>query len=186
MPQLDVGTFRGQVTWVRRVFIVLYRTRTGDILPKLNRIVKMRAKKRERTRGDATQYDGERARVERGYSGRLGKAAGGSYGLLQERGDAQTAWVNKEVNARNQSPKRGRGIGSYRGYRMGVKVSDMYLDKTRTEMGEKEDTKGKKVKANKGKSEPKVKVEPKGREKGKLSSTDPKKAKPKKEKKEKK
>jgi len=45
MPQLDTGAFRGQVTWLRRVFLVLYRGRTGESLPKLSQIVKLRAKK---------------------------------------------------------------------------------------------------------------------------------------------
>lgn len=129
MPQLDTATFRGQVTWLGVVFVVLYRTRRGDILPKLSQIVKMRSKKRERTRGDATQYDGERAQVEKGYSGRLGTAAGSSYGLLQERTEVQGNWMKQEVGKRNQSKGMDRAMEGYRGYRMRVKLSDTYLNK---------------------------------------------------------
>src|SRR6478735_3416790 len=97
MPQLDTATFRGQVTWLCLVFVVLYRVRTGEVLPKVNQIVKLRAKKRERTRGEANQYEGERTQVEQGYSGRLGKAAGSSTRLLQERQDLQHGWMSQEV-----------------------------------------------------------------------------------------
>lgn len=129
MPQLDTATFRGQVTWLVIVFGVLYRTRRGDVLPKLSRIVKLRSKKRDRTRGDATQYDGERTRVESGYSTRLGNAAGSSYGLLQETMDVQTNWMNKEVVKRNQSKGMKNAMKKYRSYRMNVKLADVYLSK---------------------------------------------------------
>lgn len=129
MPQLDTASFRGQVTWLGVVFVVLYRTRTGEILPKLSQIVKLRSKKRDRTRGDATQYDGERTRVENGYSGRLGNAAGSSYGLLQERMDVQDQWMNKEVGKRNQAKGRNQASKEYRSYRMKVKLADVYLNK---------------------------------------------------------
>jgi hypothetical protein len=129
MPQLDTSTFRGQVTWLSIVFVVLYRTRTGEVLPKLNRIVKLRSKKRDRTRGDATQYDGERAQVENGYSGRLGNAAGSSVGLLQETMDVQGAWVNEEVVKRNRSKGMKKAMKTYRSYRMTVKLADVYMNK---------------------------------------------------------
>jgi len=130
MPQLDTATYRGQVTWLVRTFGVLYLTRTGDVLPKLSRIVKLRGKKRERTRGDATQYDGERTRVERGYSTRLGNAAGSSYGLLQETRDVQTNWRNKEVVQRNQSKGMKGAMKMYLSYRMDAKLADVYLSET--------------------------------------------------------
>jgi hypothetical protein len=129
MPQLDTATFRGQVTWLARVFGVLYRARTGEILPKVSRIVKLRSKKRDRTRGDATQYDGERTRVESGYSTRLGNAAGSSYGLLQETMDVQNHWMNQEVVKRNQSKGMKTAMKQYRSYRMNVKLADVYLSK---------------------------------------------------------
>ena len=150
MPQLDTGAFRGQVTWLRRVFVVLYRTRTGEILPKVNQIVKVRAKKRERTRGDATQYDGERTQVDQGYSGRLGKAAGSSHGLLQERVEVQHGWMNQEVGKRNQSAGRNQARKGYRSYRMNVKLADVYLNKKLGEIG-KSGKKGGKTRAKKGK-----------------------------------
>jgi hypothetical protein len=127
MPQLDTGSFRGQVTWLARVFRVLYRTRAGDILPKMSQILKLRSKKRDRTRGDATQYDGERARVDAGYSGSLGKAAGTSYALLQERGEVQHGWRNQEVAKRNQAKGRNGAMKAYRGYRMKVKLAEVYV-----------------------------------------------------------
>jgi hypothetical protein len=136
MPQLDTATFRGQVTWLVIVFVVLYRTRRGDVLPKVSRIVKLRSKKRDRTRGDATQYDGERTRVENGYSARLGNAAGSSYGLLQETMDVQTNWMNKEVVNRNQSKGMKNAMKKYRSYRMNVKLADVYLSKKLSSVGD--------------------------------------------------
>ena len=154
MPQLDTATFRGQVTWLVRRFGVLYRARTGEILPKVSRIVKLRSKKRDRTRGDATQYDGERARVENGYSTRLGNAAGSSYGLLQETMDVQNTWMNQEVAKRTQSKGMKPAMKKYRSYRMNVKLADVYLSKKLADM------KGKKV----GKAVKKVgKTAPKGK-----------------------
>jgi hypothetical protein len=135
MPQLDTGAFRGQVTWLRRVFTVLYRARTGEVLPKLNQIVKLRAKKRERTRGEARQYEGERTSVEQAYSGRVGKAAGSSYGLLQERTEVQAGWMTQEVGKRTQSKGRNRATKEYRGYRMKVKLADGYLTRKLGEVG---------------------------------------------------
>jgi len=137
MPQLDTGTFRGQVTWMVRVFVVLYRARTGEVLPKLSQIVKLRGKKRERTRGEATQYDGERTEVDKGYSGRVGNAAGSSHGLLQERVDVQQNWMNKEVGKRNQATGRNQAMKEYRSYRMKVKLADVYLNKKLGEAAKK-------------------------------------------------
>jgi len=134
MPQLDTATFRGQVTWLRVVFGVLYRTRVGEILPKLSQIVKIRSKKRDRTRGDGRQYDGERAQVESGYSGRLGGAAGSSHVLLQERTEIQGNWMKDQVGKRNQSKGMDRAMENYRGYRMTVKLSDSYLNKKLSEV----------------------------------------------------
>jgi len=133
MPQLDTATFRGQVTWLVIVFVVLYLIRTGEILPKRNRIGKLRAKKRERTRGDATQYDGERARIEAGYSARLGNAAGSSHGLLQETIDVQTNWINQNLVKRNESTHLKPVLEKYRSYRITTKLADVYL--TRTSFG---------------------------------------------------
>ena len=147
MPQLDTATFRGQVTWLVIVFGVLYRTRTGDVLPKLSRIVKLRSKKRDRTRGDARQYEGERTQTENGYSARLGNAAGSSYGLLQETMDVQTNWMNKEVVKRNQSKEMKTAMKTYRSYRMNVKLADVYLSKKLSSVGVSK-SKGKVQKAN--------------------------------------
>jgi len=129
MPQLDTATFRGQVTWLVIVFGVLYRTRRGDVLPKLSRIVKLRGKKRDRTRRDATQYDGERTQVDSQYSKRLETAARGSHGLLTQTMDTQTNWMNQEVGNRNQSAGMKGAMKTYRSYRMNVKLADVYLSK---------------------------------------------------------
>jgi hypothetical protein len=149
MPQLDTATFRGQVTWLVRVFVVLYRARTGEILPKVSKIVKLRGKKRERTRGEATQYDGERTQVDQGYSGRLGNAAGSSYGLLQERVDVQQNWRNKEVGKLNQSGGMNQAMKEYRSYRMKVKLADVYLNKKLGEVAKKTSKVGAKGKPSK-------------------------------------
>jgi len=130
MPQLDTATFFGQVTWLVIVFGVLYRATRGEVLPKLSRIVKMRAKKRERTRVDATQYDGERTRVENGYSARLGTAANSSHGLLQETMDVQNTWRNTEVGKRSQSKGMKGARNNYRSYRMQAKLADVYITET--------------------------------------------------------
>jgi hypothetical protein len=134
MPQLDTATFFGQVTWLVIVFGVLYRATRGDVLPKLSRIVKMRSKKRDRTRVDATQYDGERTRVESGYSSRLGNAANSSHGLLQETMDVQTNWRNTEVVKRNQSQGMKGARNKYRSYRMQAKLADVYISEALTKV----------------------------------------------------
>ena len=136
MPQLDTGTYFGQVTWLVRVFGVLYRTRTGDVLPKLNRIVKIRSKKRERTRGEARQYEGERKSVERGYGARRGGAAGKSYRLLQETQDVQSEWMNGAREKRSQEGERGSANGEYRKHRMNEKRrSERVIEKMGSEKG---------------------------------------------------
>ena len=66
MPQFDVSTYRGQVTWFALVFSVFYLVMRTDVLPRLNRAVKVRAKKIDRTRNDARQFDGVRASSEEG------------------------------------------------------------------------------------------------------------------------
>jgi hypothetical protein len=150
MPQLDTATFRGQVTWLCLVFVVLYRVRTGEVLPKVNQIVKLRAKKRERTRGEANQYEGERTQVEQGYSGRLGKAAGSSTRLLQERQDLQHGWMSQEVGKRTQAKGMNSAMKEYRGYRMKVKLAEVYLTKKLGEGAKK--TKGGKAGRKLGKT----------------------------------
>jgi len=58
MPQLDSATFVGQVTWFSLVFSAFYLIVLTDVLPSLNRAVKVRAKRLDRVRGDARQFDG--------------------------------------------------------------------------------------------------------------------------------
>lgn len=114
------------MTWVCGVFRVLYLRMAGEILPRLNRILKIRSKKRERTRGDATKYDGERVRVEAGYSGRLGYAAGSSTALLHERAETQTQWVSAQLGGRTTSTRKPVSK-AYRAHRMKVKLADGLL-----------------------------------------------------------
>ena len=58
MPQWDSATFVGQVTWFSLVFSVFYLVVLTDVLPSLNRAVKVRAKRLDLVRGDARQFDG--------------------------------------------------------------------------------------------------------------------------------
>lgn len=60
MPQLDSATYLGQVTWLAVVFGLFYLVVLTDVLPGLNRALKIRSKKLERVRGDARQFDGIR------------------------------------------------------------------------------------------------------------------------------
>lgn len=60
MPQLDSATYFGQVTWLAVVFGLFYVLMLADVLPGVNRILKVRAKKLDRVRGDARQFDGVR------------------------------------------------------------------------------------------------------------------------------
>ena len=69
MPQLDVTTFLGQVTWFTVVFVRFYLARTTEVLPALNRVVKLRVKKRDQQRGELRQFDGVRTSAEEGVDG---------------------------------------------------------------------------------------------------------------------
>jgi hypothetical protein len=128
MPQLDTATYRGQVTWLVIVFGGLYRVTRGDVLPKLSTIVKLRSKKRERTRGDASQYDGERTRVENAFSGRLVKAAGSSHTLLQDTMNEQNKWRNTQSVERSKTQRRLEANKMYRSHRMRSNIVRMYID----------------------------------------------------------
>jgi hypothetical protein len=75
--------------------------------------------------------------VDTGYSGILGKAAGSSYALLQERTEVQHGWMTKEVGNRTQTKGRNGARKGYRGYRMNVKLADVYLTKNLSEVGKK-------------------------------------------------
>jgi len=129
MPQLDTATFRGQVTWLVVVFGGLYRVRTGEVLPKLSRIVKMRAKKVDRTRGDASQYDGERTQLQHMYWGSLSKSAASSYGLLQKTIEVQTQWTLQQLAKVNRPAEVQKALSTYRSYRMKVNMAAAYLGK---------------------------------------------------------
>jgi hypothetical protein len=66
MPQMDMATFLGQVTWFFRVFSTFYLIVLTDLLPTLNRAIKVRVKKADQMRqfssgwtGSITQADGQ-------------------------------------------------------------------------------------------------------------------------------
>lgn len=69
MPQLDVTTYLGQVTWFFVVFSAFYVMMVSDVLPLLNRAVKLRAKKLDTQRGALRQFDGVRGSGEEHYDG---------------------------------------------------------------------------------------------------------------------
>ncbi len=109
MPQLDVTTFFGQVTWFAVVFVVFYLVMVSDVLPRLNRAVKVRAKKLELTRGDARQFDAERVSTEESYARSLMGAAGSSVSLLMGCQETQSAWSSEAVSSLREgdgSPER--------------------------------------------------------------------------------
>lgn len=84
MPQIDTASFRSQVVQFVTTFVVLYRVMVGNILPALNRAVKVRVKKLEMTKGDSSRFDAERVKAEQAYGASLGGAAASSFALLSE------------------------------------------------------------------------------------------------------
>lgn len=84
MPQIDTASFRSQVLQFVTTFIVLYRVMVGNILPVLNRAVKVRVKKLEMTKGDSSRFDAERVKAEQAYGTSLGGAAASSFTLLSD------------------------------------------------------------------------------------------------------
>jgi hypothetical protein len=105
MPQLDSSTFLGQVTWFGLVFLGFYLILLTEVLPKLNRIVKVRVKKLERTRNDARQFDAERTMADQTYARSTSHAAASSLALLMATEDLQTKWTADTVwSLSNQEP----------------------------------------------------------------------------------
>lgn len=99
MPQFDTATYRGQVTWFVIVFSVFYLVMRTDVLPRLNRAVKVRAKKVERTRNDARQFDGVRASSEEGVDRQ------GVRGSMGARTRISRVQSNASASARQMSRK---------------------------------------------------------------------------------
>lgn len=98
MPQMDSATYRGQVTWFTLVFSVFYLVMRTDVLPRLNRAVKVRAKKIERTRSDARQFDGVRLSSEEGVD-RQGVRGSQKARARVARVQANVANASREVSA---------------------------------------------------------------------------------------
>ena len=102
MPQMDSATYLGQVTWFVLVFGVFYLVMVTDVLPSLDRVMKMRVKKLALTRGDARQFDQERASADEGYGKGLAGAAASSLGLLMACQEVQSAWAANAVSELRQ------------------------------------------------------------------------------------
>jgi hypothetical protein len=96
MPQLDISTFIGQVTWISVVFGRYYRLMVTDVVPSLNRIVKFRAKKADVNRGDLRQFDGVRGSSDEQYDREV------SLGGKQ--------WVARLTNERHHAERMLRGL----------------------------------------------------------------------------
>lgn len=94
MPQLDTTTYLGQVTWFTFVFSFFYFVILTDVLPRINRAVKVRAKKLERTRDDARQFDVERTTADQNYARSTTSAASSSLALLMGTEDLQSKWAS--------------------------------------------------------------------------------------------
>ena len=93
MPQLDTTTYLGQVTWFTFVFSLFYFVVLTDVLPRINRAVKVRAKKLDRTRDDARQFDAERTTADQSYARSTSSAASSSLALLMGTEDLQSKWA---------------------------------------------------------------------------------------------
>jgi len=102
MPQLDAVTYLGQVTWFVLVFGVYYLVMVAEVLPALDRALKMRVKKVALTRGDARQFDRERLGADEGYGRSLASAAATSVGLLMACQEALVSWASDAVSALRQ------------------------------------------------------------------------------------
>jgi hypothetical protein len=97
MPQLDTSTYLGQVTWFTVVFLGFYLVMLTDVLPTLNMVVKVRAKKLDRTRNDARQFDSERTSANAAYAVSTAAAATSSIALLTGTQETQTKWTSDAI-----------------------------------------------------------------------------------------
>jgi F-type H+-transporting ATPase subunit b len=110
MPQMDSVTYLSQVTWFVVVFGLYYLVMVADVLPALDRALKMRVKKLALTRGDARQFDQERVQADEGYGRALASAAASSLGLLMACQDTQSAWAMQSVSELRESEGSERAI----------------------------------------------------------------------------
>jgi len=113
MPQLDTATYLGQVTWFTFVFVTFYLVIVSYALPQINQMIKVRMKKVERTRGDATQYDAERAQTETAYNASMGGAALSALGLLTQSVETQNNWGVRTVHTLRNQEGRARSNQHY-------------------------------------------------------------------------
>jgi hypothetical protein len=112
MPQMDSVTYLGQVTWFVLIFGIYYLVMVADVLPTLDRALKVRVKKLALTRGDARQFDRERVQADEGYGRSLAGAAASSFGLLAACQDAQSAWASDAVSSLRQSDGSERALAN--------------------------------------------------------------------------
>jgi len=117
MPQMDSATYFGQVTWFAVVFAVFYLVVLTDVLPGLNRALKVRTKKIERVRGDARQFDGVRVSAQDaldthvgGVSRMISRITGERIALAQNYGRALLAL--RFVMRKRTSAAGGEGVDS--------------------------------------------------------------------------
>jgi hypothetical protein len=97
MPQLDTTAYLGQVTWFTLVFLGFYLVMLSEVLPTLNAAIKVRAKKLDRTRNDARQFDAERTSANTAYALSTSGAAVSSYSLMTGTQAVQTKWTSDAV-----------------------------------------------------------------------------------------
>jgi hypothetical protein len=112
MPQMDSVTYLSQVTWFRVVFGLYYRVMVADVLPALDRALKVRVKKLARTRGNAREFDRERSHADEAYGRSLALAASSSVGLLMACQDAQSAWASDAVSSLRQGEEGERALAN--------------------------------------------------------------------------
>ena len=99
MPQLDISTYLGQVTSFAVVFTLYYFVTLVDVLPRLNRIIKLRVKKLDTTSDDARQFDSERTTSDSSHAHSTAASTLSSYVVVTSTHDGQKSWVATEVVA---------------------------------------------------------------------------------------
>jgi len=111
MPQLDMATYMGQVTWLVLVFVTYYRVVRGQLFPALTRVVKVRAKKKGQLHARTTGFRGEAKTVMEKYDRVVGKAALSALTLIQTEMDNQAAWSKGAVDRVRTKERAGVNTG---------------------------------------------------------------------------
>ena len=114
MPQLDMATYMGQVTWLILVFVTYYRVVRGQLFPALTRVVKVRAKKKGYSQARTTSFGGEAKTVMEKYDRAVGKAALSALSLIQTEMDNQAAWSKGAVAGVTTKERAGVNSGYLR------------------------------------------------------------------------